>query len=504
VVEETMKKTVVITLLLAVLAAVLLGYLLLTSTPDKTTSQPPQWEPVAIIHDNASVAKIVLERPLGRLVFEYVPEHKLWVLREPVETFAEEKYFHLLRGNLFALKKEKIIELSPPDLAKYGLDHPLYRFHLTFSDGHPDLVLEIGNMNYNHTHYYAKTADDDTVFLVSNELEMFLEAPLESYRAKKLMFSTPDDILSFEIKVPDPATKSLYPRGLEPRVVAQKDAGQQAEWIIVKPVTENGDRKAVESFLFRLHNISTEKIYDLPDGNLSPYGLDQPKVVVAISLRDGVSREEIRFGNPVAEGEGYYAGNMARPEVLVVDPGLFKMAAEAHFRKAQPLDPSRRLIMDKLVLEFPRQPKKNMTFIREGRRVYHLENDPQVKTLRKNISFFISPFYSTNMGIYAHDLSSAAEHGLDPALLHIKVYEGQEVALDVSVGNTTGDEGGIFTFCTDNKRGIIFIIGQDLSQTMPLEREDIIADPNEVEEAYRQIKQRKEREMSPEEGDEEP
>lgn len=478
-----MKKTIQASLLLLAAAAVLGAYLLISSRTPKRAPGPNDrdWKPTLIVPDGAKLEQIIFVRPDLKVVFHYRDTEKVWEITQPVATIPEPHFSDMFVNDLYHMKREKIVEILPKDLAQYQLDQPSAKITLTLDSRPPDLVLLIGKINYNHTHYFAKIEADPTVFLIPASFKLYLEAPFDAFRAKTLMYHDPSELLGFEIKIEDPELKASHPLALEPSLVVQ-ESEKTPVWVIVKPVNETADFNSIRGFFHRIQNPSSEHVVDITDENRASLGFDHPRLSVTYHCRDG-SEEQTLIGGPANEPGAFYARSSLRPEAVVISGDVIDFIANSHFRNGTILDPSRRLSLDKIELEFPRQPENNLTIISEGRGLYHFADDPQQKVLQRKLSFLLQPFrIPASISRHFEPFPLKAQD-LDPPALRIKLYENDALTLDLSLGNAVDLGDRTATFCLDNLRHVDFMIAQDVLSAIPLTRTDLAATPEDLQRA---------------------
>ncbi len=285
-----MKKTLALTIGMLVIAAGLAAYVLLVENKSAPAG-PPEWQPTPVLEQGDSIDQITLVRKSDTIVLHAVPHTRLWKIIQPVQAVAEPVYMGMIMHDLAQMQREKLIDLDPADLAKYQLDQPQGEIIVHYAKGAPDTRVLIGKLNYNEDHLFAKRAGQPAVFLIKPAVAQYFTASLSDFRSKSLLLSFPGDILSFEIKIEDPALKSSYPGALEPKLVSQSQPHQAPQWVIVSPIQENAQFQTVKQFFNKLIYVSADKVFDAPGDALAQYGLDKPAVRIIFTLLNGRSEE---------------------------------------------------------------------------------------------------------------------------------------------------------------------------------------------------------------------
>lgn len=486
-----MKKVLMVSLGMAVVVAGLAAYVLVFETEPKPKHAPGTWQPTPILEQEGVINKMTLIRPDGPVVLEFAPKANAWIIKEPVETFSDPYFFDGLIQDLPKIIREKLIDVNPEDLSRYNLDQPQGEIVYHFIDGRPDVHLLIGKMNYRKTHLYAKLKSKPAVFLIDLSIRTYVFAPFYAFRLKSLLFHKPEEILSLEIKILDPELKKELSSALEPKLVVQKRVKQKPQWVIVKPVSEKALFKAVDKFFNSLRNITTKTVLDPENDDYSPFGLDRPQAKIILDMVNG-RKEEIIFSAPDKEKNIAYARNMARPEVLLLSKGFFYEVISSNFRKDLVFEQTRKLQLSSIAFEFPSDPRKNFIIEHEEGRIFFLADDPEKKVLWSTIKWVLNPFKVIPQTYISHFEPLPREsYGLDPAYMRIKAYEGGEIFMDVSIGNTVRVNEKLFTHFQDNMRKCILAIPKNLIEVIPHSPEHFIATPQSLEKIKKREQRRK-------------
>lgn len=475
-----MKKTLTVTVILAALAAALAVYVALVEKKPVPAAKS-DWEPTYALEEGGQIDRITLVRDSGTITMELVPNTTILKITEPVTAIAEPIYTEMLVNELLKLKKEKLIELDPPDLGKYQLDKPQGEVIVHYSNGKPETRLLIGKLNYTQDYLFAKLADSPTVFLVGPHIGHYLEAPLSDYRSKALVLHNPADVMSLTIKIDDPALKQKFQGALEPKVVQQRQTDQQPQWTIVNPISENADFRKIKTFFNALSRVSADNVSDVSTKeDLAKFGLDKPRARIILAIKDG-SVEEVDFGAGDEDKGVVYARNAALPQVIPLAETNFAILLTSHFRPDTIMESMRLLNLSSISLEFPRAPADNITLKKDQARVFYFADDPETKVTSDHLKWIFNPFMSQTV-IYVKHLPpfSPEEYGLAPERLRIRADAGERQVLDVSIGDTVRVMERLFTYVEDHRKNDVVMMPGDLYNTMPLTRDYLKANPEEL------------------------
>lgn len=443
---------------------------------------PGEWQPTPVLpHPEAPLDRLTLIRSDDKIVFEQDPQAKIWMIKEPLSTFVDPMFVEPLFRDVPKTRKEKLISLEPADLSLYQLDRPAVQIVFHYRDGTPEATLLIGKLNYNQDRYFAKLKDQKPVFLISTKIESFLIAPFDAFRSKSLFHRNPEQVMSFQTKIDDPEFKKALGNPMEVKLVVQKGERGQPQWQIVDPIQETAVFAVVGAFFKRLLLSSSQTVIDVKDGNFAPYGLDQPRARILLTLVDG-SREEVDFGAVSAADGTIYARNQLNTEVLPMDLSLFQDLFTSCFRNTQILNINRPLKVTRLDVEFPGDPRGNFSLLQDLAFTYRFADQPEQQTVRARVQWIIGPFrnylvtYAVN-----HEPYPRKDYGLDPPRMRVKIYEGDALSMDMSVGNTVVRAGEVHTFLEDNLRKCILETSVDLVNEIPTNRGQLVATPEEIE-----------------------
>ena len=479
-----MRKTIGFTTLLLIIALALGLYIYLYDSRKPTTREKnKEWEPVPLIDEEAKISGFTIIKQDEKLVINSVKGANTWLMEEPIETFVERVMINFMLTEFYKVKKERLVELNPEDLSKYQLEDPRVQVHVRFEEK-PELHLLIGKMNYNQEHFFAKIEDDPTVFLVPLSLRQYVDLDFEEFRSRAVFFHLPSDVLSIEIVVEDEKLSEELPMILEPKVVVQKQPGEKKPtWSIIKPLQEEADFNVLERLFMWLTSTGAKEEIDIKDEELPEYGLDSPRAKIVIMNLDGI-KEEVHFGAYDKETGDVYVRNSSRFEVLKIDLKTMAEILTLHFRKNNVLTEKARRNPTKAQFEYPRKPEKDFIVAPEKHSIYTLDGktiDDEVMAARVRAT--ISPFQHNDM-VYLHHMKPFPDkepYGLDKPVLNIKIWEGEELFLDVSLGNTVGRIDTMKTYIQDNIRGYIGAIDTDLYIEIPREKEDFVPTPEQLE-----------------------
>jgi len=124
--------------------------------------------------------------------------------------------------------------------------------------------------------------------------------------------NVPPKILA--VKEADISKFDLKKDGKEQVGAERNSAGQ---WHISSPTSLPADQSAVSSLLGTFSSFSSERLVDEKAGNLSPYGLDAPKLEVDLTEKD-TKTQKLLLGDATPAGNAIYAKLDGDPRVFTI------------------------------------------------------------------------------------------------------------------------------------------------------------------------------------------
>jgi len=213
--------------------------------------------------DSADVTKVTLTQSDGsKIALE--KSGAQWRLVEPMAAPAESFGADDLVRQLTDLKSRG--QVAADQTAAVGLDHPSYVVELTAKDGKTRKISLPAKPNIGDT--FDVLVDDRTKpdVVVASSLFDQLDKPAASYRSKKLIDITSDQIK--QVVITHKGTIRL-----------EKEAG---DWKIVEPKMMPGDSSAISSLLSAIADLNASDFIQNPSAAAS-YGLAKPSMTVWFS-----------------------------------------------------------------------------------------------------------------------------------------------------------------------------------------------------------------------------
>ena len=239
-----------------------------------------------------------------------------WEFVSPPDLEADRSAWDLLASNVPRIERGETISSEPTELVAFGLDNPTIEVGVQLEDGREERIL-FGRENPGGTHYYAKLASSDEVFLAPSSWISTVSKETDELRDRSVVRFEQDAIDRIEIR--GEATVSL-----------RRDE-ESDEWLLESPLEWPADFAEVSTFLgavgfARATGFANE---ELTDGAL---GFDVPRL--RIVLRDsGTDTDHVLLiGNqPDGEPDSFFARDASRETVFIVDSDIVDIGEQPLF-----------------------------------------------------------------------------------------------------------------------------------------------------------------------------
>ncbi len=226
-----------------------------------------------------------------------------WQVVEPVKADADAAEVAAITSGLAGLEVQRVIDENPSDVKQYGLEPARVEVAFREKDQKEFRRLLIGEKTPAGTDLYAKTPDQNRVFLISSFLESTFNKNAFNLRDKTILKFDREKADTVEIGGAFPAQFTR----------------EGTEWRITKPIAARADYAAVEGLVTKLSSGQMQEIVASEASDLKKYGLASPATRVDVGT--GSARATLLVGTPNPEGLPF-AKDAARPAVFTIDKAL--------------------------------------------------------------------------------------------------------------------------------------------------------------------------------------
>lgn len=228
-----------------------------------------------------------------------------WWLVKPIDTRADETTVKNLLRAVAECEVKKNLEDVPSDLAPFGLDKPAVVIHLRLKDRDLPLI-RVGKQTPVGYSAYVQRADEPKIYLTNAAFRAGLEKQPDDLRDKQILTFRDEDLTHLALRGPDRT------------VQLGKIDGQ---WRFDPPFAYAVDETAVRSFVSALRNMRANGFPAEAPADLTPFGLAEPRLVVALGV--GKDQElQLLVGGENDKKEPYVKTGSA-PTVYTVGEWIF-------------------------------------------------------------------------------------------------------------------------------------------------------------------------------------
>jgi hypothetical protein len=227
-----------------------------------------------------------------------------WTMTAPEKANADQGVVGTVTTNLGTLEVQRVVEEKAADLKQYGLEPARVEVTFRSKDQKDSRKLLVGDKTATGGDYYAKTADNPRVFLISNYLDSIFNRTAFDLRDKEILKYDREKADAIEV-VKGPMTIQFAKTGME--------------WRVVKPIAVRADFAAVEALLTRLSSTHMQKMVAPEAKDVRMYGLDRPQLTASVTA--GSAKASLLLGKMTDDGM-LYAKDTSRPPVFTVEQAV--------------------------------------------------------------------------------------------------------------------------------------------------------------------------------------
>ncbi|MBI5787480.1 MAG: DUF4340 domain-containing protein [Candidatus Schekmanbacteria bacterium] len=211
-----------------------------------------------------------------------------WTITEPLQLAADGATVLDVIATVLDTKIQRVLEEKAKDLTGYGLKEKPLRVTLTIAK--KDYSLLLGDLNPTQAFVYCKRDSDDQVFMLFTNIRQHLDKELYDLRDKRVLHAQKHQIKALDIK------------SAQENIVLTHQL-ENDQWRIIQPLEVLADNKEINNFIDLLNAVPVKRFVAEEAGDLVQYGLDQPQMVIDITLSDDKTHQVLLLGKKVdAEG----------------------------------------------------------------------------------------------------------------------------------------------------------------------------------------------------------
>ena len=208
-----------------------------------------------------------------------------WRLVRPVDAPGDEMAVKNMIAMVVDAEVQRTLDDTAPDLAAFGLDKPNVVVRLTAKDASPPPV-SVGKNTSIGGKTYVRKGDEPKVYLTTTAIQTGLNKQAKDLRDKQLLVFQDGDV-----------TRVVIRRATgEPTTLVRGDA---ESWTVADG--QPADATEVRSYLASLRAARAVDFLDEAPQDLAQYGLDQPRLAVTLTGKDG-AEQALSLGGERSDG----------------------------------------------------------------------------------------------------------------------------------------------------------------------------------------------------------
>ncbi len=434
-------------LIVGVLAVVLLD------KQDEKKEEAKQLEEQLLNIDNDTVSEIML-LPSG---IHAVKDSSKWDIVAPVKTDGDKSAIDALVNMFNSAKIDRVISSDTSEYSMYGLDPAQGRMILVHA-GDSD-TLYVGDKSPTGSFVFARKSGSPEVFLTTTTLQTNVEKSLFDLRDKSVLGFESSQVRSFDLDNAQGKFSLARVGGL---------------WKLTDPLEADADESEVSTILNRLSSENASQFVDESPENLRQYGLVNPQVQVDLFLGENRAQKSLLIGD--ASDGNFYAKDASRAPVFLVDSAFVNVLNSSLYdlRKKDLADFTSSEVT-RFELEFSGQ-----TFVceKDTSGTWMVLQPKARKAKSWKISSITRAASQLEVVKFVDDNpTSLSKFGLANPQVHARFYKENQVLLDVSLGNTVGND----VYATLANSDPVYLVESSLLETWQPELDDISETPQESE-----------------------
>lgn len=230
-----------------------------------------------------------------------------WKLTKPIEAAADSITVRNLINAIAECEVKKELTEVSEDRAQYGLDAPLVKIAVQLGDrALPE--IRVGKATPVGASAYVERGGADEIVLTSSAFRTSVDKQVKDLRDKTIVTFEDDDVHAIALRGEDKEIQLVRTDGA---------------WRLEQPGSWPADAVSVRSFLSTLRSMrATDFPADSP-ADLSPYGLDAPRLSVILTLGEAKAETRILLGK-AGEQNDLYVQTSGAPVVFAVSDWIFR------------------------------------------------------------------------------------------------------------------------------------------------------------------------------------
>lgn len=234
--------------------------------------------------------------------------HEGWQVIEPLSAKGDTDTIQQLLTNVITARKDAVLfdHVDQAKLEELGLDNP--ELEIGFNLGDRDIVIQFGVSGPTHNVAYAMLKGKTKIFRIHADVREEVRVEVYDLRDKTILDIDPMKMRRFVIE----------PKGAN-KVVVEQNKGR---WQLLEPEKKRASMDKVVETLFEIKNTQIKLFKEESASDLTPYGLDAPKLKLTIFEEKNELPYILSIGDKDRTNRGYFAHTNQAENIFVVEEGL--------------------------------------------------------------------------------------------------------------------------------------------------------------------------------------
>lgn len=350
-----------------------------------------------------------------------------WKITHPLESAADESTVSAILAalNTGEVKRTFKGKASEADLKNYGLDRPEVKVLITLRNGVALPPIFVGAKTPVGNSAYIRRGAEPGVLLTDASIRSNLEKKLNDFRNKKIMEFNENEAIQLVLR----GTRGDFTMNKKGEI-----------WFIDGPKSYRADQAEIKRTLSIIRNISVQDFIEEAPAGLKRYGLDRPRLKVAVFMGEEAGHREILFGNKREGKEEVYLVSDPKGAVYTVQENLLPQ-----------LEKDLTVLRDKEILSVPRDqvaklqittPKETLVLAKGEKDEWRVEAPKKGVAKQPVVSDYLTLLSRLRAKGFADDeAKDLKKYGLDPPAVKISAAaKDGKIVETLLVGNKTGIE----------------------------------------------------------------
>ena len=330
------RTTLVIIILLGGIAGAY--FLFFQESTDKVSGneKPRIHEVYSIEHDSVQEAELSFANAAYQNLKLVKDAAGSWQLKAPFQADADNAKINQMLDDILNKRVKQTLEVS--ELTQYGLDTPSIKLALWTDGTLPTVTFSIGKKAINYSVYIKEKSEEHIFLIESSALDDLTKSPTDLRDRSVVKFNL-ETVSNIQLKHRDARL------GSQSRTVDCEKRGDT--WQVTHPIEAKADAQEIERIFSELLllQVSTFEADVIASAELEKYGLDGPRIQVALTDRD--RRYTLKVGSTVPPESGQqghvYVQDDRYESVYTVPDEIYRLLNKSAFD-----------LRDKRVIDFQR------------------------------------------------------------------------------------------------------------------------------------------------------